>query len=323
MIMSLEFVGTMLPRRESELLPPRGAPVQPAFVAELARAYERSPFDCVQIGQTATSVDAVVLAQTVLAATDRLSVAISLPPRVVEPVAAARAVASLAAMYPGRVHARVPMADEPERRAEFAQIVRALWQAATPLDHRGRYYEVCGHWSVIKPDPMPRLSAHVGVDSRAERATAATADICYVPAYSPAMVAARIGRLRGLIGGRRATFGISIRPIVGEDEIAVAELSDRVIRVAPWQPEDDPHSSSTARARVLAAATRAVGDAAPFVGTTDALASRLDEYVSAGVEVLHLQGFDVLHDVASLGALAEGVRALSTDPQRRARVDVA
>jgi alkanesulfonate monooxygenase len=69
---TVEFIGTVPPRYGSELIPPSGPPVKPDFIAALARAYEDSLFDSVQIGQSATSVDAVVLAQAVLAATERL-----------------------------------------------------------------------------------------------------------------------------------------------------------------------------------------------------------------------------------------------------------
>jgi len=290
--MSLTFIGALAPRAESELSPPIGPPLQRAFVERLARAYDRSSFDAVHVGQSATSVDAAVLAQVALAVTDRVQVCVALPPNVVEPVAAARAVATLAALYPGRVHATVPVACDVTRQAELAQIVHALWRARQPIDHDGAHFHLDRQWSVIRPDPAPQLAVQLG-----DPAAAAFADVVFVPADTPDRVASQVDGLRS---DGSARFGIAVRPVVAADEWAARELVRRLERRVPAWRVGDEH--------LLADLTRAHGGADPFVGTADRLADRLREYVDAGVEVFQLRGFDPLADVDALGQVAALVR---------------
>ena len=73
------------------------------FIAHLARRYDQSPFSAVRIGQSSTSVDAVGVAHAVLASSERIGVVLTVRPELTEPVAAARAVATLAAIHPGRL----------------------------------------------------------------------------------------------------------------------------------------------------------------------------------------------------------------------------
>lgn len=320
--MSVEFVGSVLPRRESELLPPVGPLVQPVVVRHIARAYEQSSFDCVQIDQSATSVDAVVLAQAVLGATEQLSVLVSLPPQVIEPVPAARAIATLATLYPGRVHARVPVVTrEPTRHVEFAKIVQSAWRSPVPFAHSGRHYDL-KHWSVLCPEPVPELSVQLHVSEDEDAAIVPHADVCYLPADGPNEVAARVLRCRELARGRQVRFGIAIRPIVGTDDAAVAALCRHVVRVAPtWKLDSDADGAPIGLSRLLRSITRAAGGVDPFVGTIQAVAERLNEYVKAGIEVFQVRGFDPLADVDTYSAVVDEVLRL-TDVDRDRSSDV-
>ena len=311
--MSVEFVGTVPPRDGSELIPPSGPPVQPDFIAALARTYEHSLFDAVQIGQTATSVDAVVLAQAVLAATERLAVVITVPATVADPFTAARAIASLAAMYPGRVNAAIPVTpNQRSRHGELAQVLHGLWHPANPRDQG-----TTGPWLAVRPDPTPRLYLPAGEQTREDEAIVTYADTCLIPAGSPPEVATRIRRLRDLAGHRQLRFGIDVRPIIGADADAVKALSRRITRVAPlWTFGDGVFSRDEPR-RVLQAMTRADGAASPFLGTVEVIAQRLNEYRAVGVDVFHLRGFDPLNDVHTHSAVIEDVRRLAdTDTDR-------
>lgn len=317
--MTAEFIGSVLPRRESELIPPSGPPLQPAFIVQLARAFERSGVDAVEIGQSATSVDAVVLAQVVLAATNRLGVVVTLPAHLAEPVTAARAVASLAALYPNRVQARVPVTrDDTSQQAEFVQLLHRLLHARTPVDYVGRHYQVRRHWSPIRPEPAPRLQVQLGADPLADIAVAAHADTLFLPAASPAEVATRLARLNDLAGDRPLRFGISVRPIVGATEADVEALSRRVLGSTPmWWFDADPSPSSANHPRALAAVTQACGAAAAFVGPVEVIAERLREYHAAGVRVFHVSGFDPLEDVVVLAQIADRFHATPVIAQQR------
>lgn len=316
--MTTVVIGSVVPRRESELIPPTGPHLQPTYFTELARAHELRRFDAVQIGQSATSADATVLAHAVLAATDRLGVVVTLPPRVVDPVTSARALASLAALYPGRVQARIPAAHgDLSRHVEFAHLLHELWHSHVPIDHVGRHYVVRHRWSAIRPEPAPRLHVHLGENLRADQSAAGHADTCFLPASSPSDVAARVAKLKDLAGERPVRFGISVRPIVGEGDVADA-LARKVVRSAPtWMFGADPIVSDADRLRILSAATGAHGSAEPFVGSVDAIAARLRDYHAAGVRVFHLSGFDPLADVANLGEIAGRLQVMVPVEQQR------
>lgn len=318
--MTVEFVGSVLARHESELFPPIGPPVDPAFIARLAREYETARFASVWVGQSTTSVDAVVVAQAALSSTARLGVVVTLSPDVVEPTAAARAVATLAAMYPGRVQVRVPAGRSDDGRSvELGQLLRSLWRARSPLDHSGRYYDVHRHWSVIRPEPAPCIVAHAGTDPVFDAAIAEYADVCVIPAGTVAEVAARVARLRTFAGGRPLRFAVAVRPVVAEDARAVAHLAGRLKQVAPlWASFDDGSP------RALATVTGACGAAEPFAGTVAAIAQRLADYVAAGVSQVQIRGFDPANDVALHSALADAVIArVAPNYSGSARVSVA
>jgi alkanesulfonate monooxygenase len=307
--MTVVIIGSVLPRAASELLPPVGPHLQPEFVTQLACAFERAGFDAVQIGQSATSLDATVLGQVVLAATARLSVVVTLPPDLADPVTAARAVGSLAALYPGRVHARVPALSDALRQAELIHLLQRLWQSHLPIDHDGPHYQVRHHWSSVRADPPPPLHVHLIDGPHCDVPVAKNADICLLPAGSPTEVAARIAGLEQFAGERQLRFGISVRPIMGADDDAVEALRRQVIRRAPtWRYEHGFDPDRADHACLLAAATRARGTADPFLGTVESIAGRLREYLAVGVRVFHLDGFNPLTDVANLAAVADQLR---------------
>lgn len=295
--MSVEFIGSILPRRESELLPPIGTPLQPVFVTQLAAAYERSPFSIVRIGQTATSPDATVIAHAVLAATKRLAVSITLPPDVVEPAAGARSVATLATLFPGRVQVRVPATPESDRHVEFAQLLRRLWAPGSPVDHNGTHYDLSRQWSVLHPDPIPLVTVDAGPELDADERLAASADTCFLPLGAPADLGRRIARLRAVAGSRPLHFGITVRVLLAARERDARLLTGQIDRI------------------------RAHGRPDPWIGTLDALAMRLAQHAAADVDVIHLRGYDPLADVSALSALAQ--RTQNLIKERRGHVDVA
>lgn len=321
----IEFHGTVLPLNESELIPPVGPPVQASFVTNLAQAYDASPFAAVQIGQTATSPDAVVLAHAVLTDTQRLAVVMTLPPDVVEPVGAARAVATLAALYPGRVQVRIPCTEGHEaQHAEFARLVSALWQVRRPLDFAGRYYTLHRQWSVLRPDPVPVVVSHAGAQAF-DPGVPEFADVCVLPADPPPEVAARVARLRELAGDLPLRFGIAIRPILATEATSANGLARSVLRVAPLAGADDETDGlRNEETHVLAALTGACGSTAPFVGDVATTAARLVEYWAAGIDVFHLRGFDPVPDVALHGAvISEVLERTAPANLQEVRADVA
>lgn len=322
--MSVEFVGTIAAGPGSELRPRIVAPVvEPAYVARRAREYEASPFTGVWIGQSPTSADAVVLAHAVLTSTARLNVAVTLPPGIVDPVAAARATATLAHFHPGRVQVRLPAFDD--RGAEFAYLLGALWAGRAPVEHDGRHYTVRGAWSAVRPDPAPRIVAIATADPIHDADIAAHAHTCVLPACSPSEVAARVKRLRQLAGTRPIRCGIALRPIIAETEPDLRELAGRVAGIAPSRAAiADLLESPRASPHALAAVTGAHEGTEPFVGTVADIAARLVAYRDAGIEQFTLRGFDLQTDIAlHAGVAAAVLRTQAPDLSRRVHDHVA
>lgn len=320
--MTVELAGALSARQESELVPPVGPAVQPAFIRSLARQYEAAGFGTVWIGQSATSVDAIVIAQAALAVTDRLGVVVTLPSDVLEPVAAARAVATLAGVYPGRVQARVPPGPRHSARpVEFGTTLRALWRARQPLDHNGEHYRFERAWSVLRPDPSPGIVAHATTDGSLDRVIASYADVMVLPAAKPGAVAARIAELADLADERLLRFALAVRPLVGDNLAALADRTRRLAQTAPvWAALDD---ASGEPMRSLGAMTGAGTGVEPFIGTVDAIARRLAEYRSAGVSLFQLRGFDPHADVAVHSAVAAAMTGPQQSTTRGRHVDVA
>jgi alkanesulfonate monooxygenase SsuD/methylene tetrahydromethanopterin reductase-like flavin-dependent oxidoreductase (luciferase family) len=101
--MGVEFIGIARTADGSEAVTEVGPPVQPDYLYRLARAHERSGFDQLLVTGGAAGPDAFIVADQVLSATTRLGVLLAPRPGAVAPAVAARKLATLGALHPGRV----------------------------------------------------------------------------------------------------------------------------------------------------------------------------------------------------------------------------
>ncbi|MGH3396048.1 MAG: LLM class flavin-dependent oxidoreductase [Streptosporangiaceae bacterium] len=101
--MSVEFIGMIGTRDQSEIRPSRGPVVDRDYVRRFARAHEDAGFDRVLIGYASSQPDGGQVAACAAAHTDRLSFLVAHRPGFVAPTLAARTFATLDQFAGGRI----------------------------------------------------------------------------------------------------------------------------------------------------------------------------------------------------------------------------
>jgi alkanesulfonate monooxygenase len=304
------FVGVGPAREASELVPAVGAAVQPDQLRSIAAAHEAAGFDAVLIGASPTAPDPVVVASEILRTTSRLRAVVSVGPAHATPGGAARALATLDALHPGRVAAHLPAvhsdhdarrdglpaerAARQRQRAEFAAALVRTWTSDRPFVLDGEFVRADGTWSAIRP--AAALPMWVSGDSAASADLAARHGAVHLTPTPPS-------------SGSR--WALRLRPIVGPTPAAAEAYADRILRVH--------RGSSATRGRALREATGALRDGGPLVGTPDEIAATLLGYRALGVEAFHLVGWQPQVDAARYGEVIKAVRAASVPapPERR------
>ncbi len=130
-----------------------------------------------------------------------------------------------------------------DRTAEFITVLRGAW-GAEPFDFHGEHYQIAGATTVHRPSPTPEIFFG-GASPAAERVAAKHADVYLTWGETPAQVAERIERMRGLAAeaGRTLRFGIRLH-VISRDQASdawevtermLAAMSDDVIALAQSQ----------------------------------------------------------------------------------------
>lgn len=345
--MRVEFIGIAMAADASETATEVGAPVQPDYLHRIARAHERSGFDRVLITQTSATPDGFVVADQVLNVTSRLGVLLVHRPGFVAPTVAARMLATLDALHPGRValHASTGGEDDDQARDgdfaakaaryrrtdEFLDVVKLIWAASAPFGYSGEFYHVEGAWSAIRP-PGGRLPVYcAGASAEAIGVGGRHADVYTFWGEPLDGIRELIGRVRGAAAaaGRAIDkFSVSLRPITADTEAAawrrardLLDLARDQARLRAGQPAV-PQSEGALRLlryaaaaevhdkrlwTALATATGAPGNSTALVGSYEQVAESLLEYVAVGASSLIIRGYDPLPDAAAYGELIRAV----------------
>lgn len=344
--MSVEFIGYAAGREASEIVAPDGPVIQPGYLREVARAHEAAGFDRVLIAQSASSPDGFVLADQVLAATERLGVLLAHRPGFVAPTQLARKFATLDAFHPGRIALHVitggddadqardgDFTDKPtryRRTGDFLSVVRKTWDSAEPFDHDGEFYRVRGARSDVRPDDgIPVYFG--GASADAIRVGAKHADVYAFWGEPLAGIAQRIEEVRTAAAphGRTPAFSVSLRPIPAATEAGAWDRARDILRltqdrVGEFKGVRDSTAAVGSR-RLLEAATTgevhderlwtavarttgAAGNSTALVGSYEQVADALLDYHRLGVGTLLIRGFSPLADARDYGTLVRLVR---------------
>jgi alkanesulfonate monooxygenase len=343
---TVEFIGYAAGRQASEIVAPEGPVIQPGYLREVARAHEEAGFDRVLIAQSASSPDGFVLADQVLAATERLGVLLAHRPGFVAPTQAARKFATLDAFHPGRVALHVitggddadqardgdltDKATRYRRTDDFLSVVRKTWDSAEPFDHDGEFYQVRDARSEVRPDGgIPVYFG--GASADAIRVGAKHADVYAFWGEPLAGIAERIEEVRAAAAphGRTPAFSVSLRPIPAATEAEAWERARDVLRLTQDRVSDfkgiRDSSAAVGSQRLLEAAstgevhderlwtavaktTGAAGNSTALVGSYEQVADSLLDYLRLGVGTLLIRGFSPLADARDYGTLVRLVR---------------
>ena len=318
----LGFVGVGLADASAELAPPAGGPVNVAQLRRLALAHEDAGFDAVLVASSPTAPDALVVAGEILRSTQRLGAIVTLAPSLVAPTAAARAVATLEALHPGRVAVHLPAVASdvdarrdgapPDRlarqrqRAEFAEVLVRTWRSARPFDYHGKFHDVVGAWSAVRP-PAP-ISLWVSGASTAAAEVAGRHDgVLLTPGSALAGLALGGGPVGGGPGAR-VRHALRLRPIVAATRRAADDYAEQVLRIY--------RGTADTPAAALRELTGALPGHRSLVGTSDDIAGTLVGYHAAGTSAVHLAGWRPLADLEQYARVIALVRGAAV-PERR------
>ncbi|NMR20506.1 LLM class flavin-dependent oxidoreductase [Cellulomonas fimi] len=245
--MSIQILGMVAPQNGSESLGWDQRPiVDPAFLRAFARAHEEAGFDRTLIGYSASAPDGFALGAHVLASTERLGVLLAHRPGFVEPVLAARKLATLENLHgPGRVaihhisggsdadqRREGDFSDKParyRRTGEFIEVLRRTLTSDEPFDHEGEFYRYEGAFSAVKPHaPVPIFFG--GQSPEAVEVGARHADTFMLFGEPLAPTAERIALIRARAAelGREVELSVSLRPIVAQTEDAAWDKARRI-----------------------------------------------------------------------------------------------
>jgi alkanesulfonate monooxygenase len=222
--------------------------LSPAYVAEAARAHEKSGFDLVLVGYSSSSAEGFLVALHAAAATERLGYLIAHRPGFVAPTLMARKAATFDHLTGGRLALHIitgktddeqegdgdftPKAERYRRAAEYLELMKLAWTNEKPFDFAGEFYRVNGAHSDVLPLQKPHPPLFFGGAS--EGALTMGARLCDVYAIYAEPLAStreRIAQFRAqaTVFGRKPGFNVSMRPIIAASEGAAWDKAHKIL----------------------------------------------------------------------------------------------
>lgn len=343
--MSIEFIGFIGNNPSSETTLRTGPLLDVTHIETLAKAHENAGFDRALLAFHATQPDCLQVGQHVASVTERLNVFIAQRPGFTAPTLFARQFATLDHLTKGRISLNVitggdstelaqdgnTVHDKDERYArtsEFLDIVRAEWTSPKPFDYDGKYYQVKGGFSQLKPYQPNGIPVFIaGASDAAIEVAGRHADVfaLWGETYDEVRnVIARVRAASAKNGRASPRFSLSFRPILAEtEEMAWAKADALLERAKAVQNQtgyirkpSGPANEGSKRLLALAAQgerldqrlwtgmanlTGARGNSTSLVGTPQQLAESLLGYYDLGVEIFLIRGFDPLIDAIEYG----------------------
>jgi alkanesulfonate monooxygenase len=227
---------------------------------------------------------------------------------------------------------------KPERYArseEFVEVLKQTWTSSKPFDYKGRFYELKGAFSSVKPVQQPHPPIFFGGSSDEGIEVAAKhADVWAMWCQPLAAVKQQIEDIhaRAAPYGRRPGISVSFRPILASTEEKAWARAHAILGRVKALRGDTPPEMPTMNYRLQAlrwaeqgdihdqrmwlAIARATGMATnhtALVGTPEQVADALLAYYDVGVTQMLLRGYEPYEDVIDYGRaliplIREGVR---------------
>jgi alkanesulfonate monooxygenase len=332
------MIGWISPRISSEIIAPSGPPFNLDVITKTAQIHEEAGFDRVLIGYFSNAPDGFLVGAHAATVTQRLQFLLAHRPGFVVPTLAARKLATLDQLTRGRTAVHlitggndIDLAKDGDfvdhdgryrRTHEYTTLLRRTWTETEPFDHEGEFYRVAGVLSDIRCHQEPHIPIYGGGGSRAAvEALAPHVDVYMLWGEPLATTAAFMDEIRTVAAqaGRRLTFSLSTRPILGRTEGEAWDRARRILaQIKARQPGSVPTPQNTGSLRLLAAAaekevhdrclwtalavlTGARGNSTALVGTPDTVAEALAAYYDLGATSLLIRGYDPLPDAEAYG----------------------
>jgi alkanesulfonate monooxygenase len=339
--MSVKFIGYIGFNDTSEIhAGPRSRVLDRDYVEAAARAQEEGGFDRVLIPFGSSSPESQIVAAHAAAITTRLGFLVAHRPGFTQPTLAARQLATLDQLSGGRVavHIITGGADEEMARDgdihtlkaerylrsdEYLDVLKREWNESRPFDHSGRFYEVRGGFSAVKPDNLPVFFG--GSSPEAIEVAGRHADVYALWGETLEQVGEAVRSVRHAAAqhGRNPGFSLSLRPVIADTEEAAWKKADEITekvraqREAAGLPTSGHRPPNAGSLRLLetaqtqrrdarlwtgvAALTGAAGNSTGLVGTPEQVADALLEYYDIGIDHFLIRGFEPLADAIDYG----------------------
>jgi alkanesulfonate monooxygenase len=248
--MSIEFIGLIDTREQSEIKRAPGPVIDREYTRRITRAHEDAGFDKVLIGTASVFPEGTQVAAYAAQHSERLGFLVSHRPGFVAPTVAARVFATLDVFAGGRIslHTITGGSDaemardgdhltKDERYArtdEYLEILKLAWTSDKPFDYDGNYYQLEDFWTDLRSPQDPHIPLYFGGSSEAAyRVGGKHAHTFAIWGEPLAQAAEQIASIRAAAeaAGRETPPGISVsvRPILGATEELAWERAHRIL----------------------------------------------------------------------------------------------
>jgi alkanesulfonate monooxygenase len=318
--------------------PPEGARPTVERLVSITRAAEDAGFEGLLVPTSYHNpLDPISSASAVLAGTDTAYLLLAIRPNQYHPAQAAKLLAGLCDLFPGRVRINVTTGgwdedrwignddDRPQRErrlVEWLELLTAVLNGTRPVHYRGEFYYSDGA-RLRNPLPAPLPIAMSGSSPGARAALARFGHEYLMYAAPLPDVTAEVTALRSTPGCERTLVTMRAHVVVREtEELArsaaaeiVSRIDPRVSRILAAQQRGGP--GQRGRQNALAAGEEEFvapnlwtgvgkgrfGVAVTLVGDPEQVADRLQEYRDAGVSGFILSGYPKLSEAERFGRL--------------------
>ncbi|MGC6329244.1 LLM class flavin-dependent oxidoreductase [Rhizorhabdus sp. FW153] len=338
--MPVEINGLLNHNISSETHPLPFETFDPEGIARMARLHDEWGYDKVLVANAASMPDNFTIAGYVAAQTKRLGVMLAHRPGFIPPTMAARMLATLDRLMPGRVgvHIITAASDEEtqadgdylskveryDRAREYIGLLRRMWTEQAPFSHDGDWFRFTNGFAVVKPT-NPQIPVYFGGMSPAALAVAGECSDCFATLSDTVEgmteVVAKV-RAEAARHGRDPRFLMSIRIVIADSEEAAwgraDAIRDAVAANMGKLAVNAPAAKADGFRRTEALAARGdrlekcfwnginqlrggQSNSGALVGTPEQLTDALMDYYKAGVSAFILRGFDPVEDVIAIG----------------------
>jgi alkanesulfonate monooxygenase len=251
--MTVEFIGMIQPREQSEIHPAKGASIDLGYLRASAQAHDHGGFDRFLIGWHSNGPDGLQLAAHAAAHTRRVGFLVAHRPGFQAPTNAARSFATLDQLSEGRAAIHVISGGDDadqlrdgdhlgkdERYArtdEYLDVLKSVWTSNGPVDHDGKYYNFRGASTEVRTYQKPRIPIYFGGASDAAIDVAGKhADVYALWGETRQQVLEIIARVRastwkhrGEAAAKTIRFSLSFRPILAATEEKAWARAERIL----------------------------------------------------------------------------------------------